>query len=108
MLDRLVGQPTSSSSVDRRAGMAGLRERAREWKKEDDRWGQDVSERERARERGWARLLGHARCWAARARACGPAVRLGRAREKEEKRPGRQFLFFFFKNVNSKSICLFH
>jgi hypothetical protein len=32
---------------------------------------------------------------------------LGRAEREEEKRPEQQFLFFFFKNVNSSSFCLF-
>jgi hypothetical protein len=67
VLDRLVERPTSWSSVGHRAGMAGSQERAREREEGDDRWGQDVSEREGA----WARVrLG----WVA-----GPRALLGRA-----------------------------
>jgi hypothetical protein len=53
-----------------------------------------------ARERGRARArAGHAdgpRCW---------AVRLGRAGGRKEKAARVKFLFLFFKNVNSASIC---
>jgi hypothetical protein len=64
-----------------------------------------TSARERAgRGCGWAALLGRA--------GAGASMRAGRAvgpsRRKEGKRPNRQFLFFFFKNMNSSGICLFH
>jgi hypothetical protein len=64
----------------------------------------------RARGSGWAGLLGHACCWArrARARARGQAARLGRARGGKEESARDKFLFFSFKNVNSINICLFH
>jgi hypothetical protein len=79
---------------------AGESERA---EKGDDRRSRDVRERERAGAR-----LG----WAARPRNAGASMRMGRAvgpsrREKGEGGPRRKFLFFFFKNVNSFSICLF-
>jgi hypothetical protein len=100
--------------------------------------GAELSARERKRghECGWAGLLGHARLLGRAARASarawtwarerGQAARRGRARERgrgresagrprgwaEPERGGgvgpRWILFFFFKNVNSNSICLFH
>jgi hypothetical protein len=75
--------------------------------------GDRVSAREGERARGAGRADGP-RCWAARARANAGAgalqrsVRLGRAGGRKESRPERKVLFFFFKNVNSVSICLFH
>jgi hypothetical protein len=76
-----------------------------------DRVSAREKERERGREgeracagrpRGWTALLGHAG-----AGALQWVVRLGRARGRKESRPERKVLFFFFKNVNSVSICLF-
>jgi hypothetical protein len=73
-----------------------------------------------ARERGSAGAgTGTARlgCWAARvagsrgrvrARAREQAVWLGRAERRTEEAARSEILFFFFKNVNSISICLFH
>jgi hypothetical protein len=78
--------------------------------------GAELSVRERAGERvrarlAWAALLGHAGA-SARASA-GVSARMGRAlvrpsRRKEGESARVEFLFFFFKNVNSVSICLFH
>jgi hypothetical protein len=75
--------------------MAESRERARETEEGDDRWGPRVSEREGER---------------ARTRAGRANARAGRsARPNWRKKSARvEFLFFFFKNVNSNSICLFH
>jgi hypothetical protein len=53
------------------------------------RAGPRVRERASARARGWAARL------------------LGRAEREEETRPEMKFLFFFFKNMNSDSFCLF-
>jgi hypothetical protein len=70
--------------------------------------GTALSERERERERarkqaGLAVLLGRA----SRPREEKERALLGRAGREEEKRPELQFLFFFFKNMNSDSFCLF-
>jgi hypothetical protein len=100
--------------------MAGSQERGRERRKEMTA-GAKVSARERARGRcwaagerasrrcGWAALLGrtgaskHGRGHVAAGRSAGPS------RRKEGKGgPRRKFLFLFFRNVNSISICLFH
>jgi hypothetical protein len=74
---------------------------------------QGGSERERAGERvrGQAALLGHGRgvgrAWArARGRASGPLGWAGPEGEKESARV--RFMFFFFKILNSDTICLFH
>jgi hypothetical protein len=77
--------------------------------------GDRVSARERGRTRAQAGRVDGPRCWATRARANAGAgagalqwaVRLGRAGGRKESRPERKVLFFFFKNVNSVSICLF-
>jgi hypothetical protein len=82
-----------------------------------------VRERVRESERGRAMLLGRARVLLGRASAllgrAGVSER-GRGRDaagprgwaepegERRKRPDRSFWFFFFKNVNSNSICLFH
>jgi hypothetical protein len=73
-----------------------------------DGQGRPVSERERESARGQATLLGRASAKRgnAGARQLGRAV--GPSQRKKGSRPDRQFLFFFFKNVNSNSICLFH
>jgi hypothetical protein len=83
----------------------GKRERERD-EKDDKRGGVLVSERERVSARGRAvllftrpsmserALLGHACCWAEQGRRRGS-------------RPALPILFFFFKNVNSASFCLF-
>jgi hypothetical protein len=72
--------------------------------------GAEVSARESERARvrallGWAALLGRAGAGAsARAsRVVGPSQR-----ERRRSRPEMKILFFFLKNVNSVSICLFH
>jgi hypothetical protein len=76
-------------------------------------WGRVVSERrERARageragwDASWAALLGASTSAGVRERA----AQLGQtAGEKESVRFGFCFLFFFFKLMNSGTICLFH
>jgi hypothetical protein len=76
--------------------MAGSRERAREPKEGDDRWGRDVNERERERGRGRAARVAGPR-GRVRVRACEQAARLGRAGGEDGKRPDRQFCFSFLK-----------
>jgi hypothetical protein len=68
--------------------------------------GAEMSERERVRGRGWAGLLGRATRASARARLLGRAV--GPSQREKEESARVEFLFLFFKNVNSNSICLFH
>jgi hypothetical protein len=64
-----------------------------------------VSAREREsaranRPRGWAAML---------CRAGAGALQLGRTGGRKGRRPEKKvFVFLFFKNVNSNSICLFH
>jgi hypothetical protein len=86
--------------------MAGSWERARETEEGDDSWDRGVSERESERARvrallGWAALLGRAGTSARASRVVGPS-------QREEESARSIFLFFFFKNVNSISIYLFH
>jgi hypothetical protein len=48
-------------------------------------------------------------CWAERAgRGKRRSALLGRAEKEEEKWSEMKILFFFFKNMNSVSFCLFH
>jgi hypothetical protein len=113
---RLVGSPESWSPADHRAVVAEPREEREE---RDDRRGRLVSERkEGERERGsrlgrpvLAGLRARVRmgCDSAirRPRAARPRVLLGRARGERRSRLVLPILFFFFKNVNSSSFCLF-
>jgi hypothetical protein len=86
------------------------RGRARETEEGDDRWGPRVSEKEGEHARARAGRADGPRCWAARVgkrgrkRASGP---FGWA-DRRKKSVRVEFFFFFFKNVNSNSICLFH
>jgi hypothetical protein len=88
----------------RRAYMAERTGKRASTEEGDDRRGRDVSEREsRERRRDWAtRIAGpRGRARARAGRSTGPSQREGRVGLS-------LFLFFFFKNVNSVSICLFH
>jgi hypothetical protein len=94
-----------------------------EREEEDDRRGRAVSGRVREGERARCRavlpgrvagprlLLGRASTWAAREgereRTGEPRV-AGTSRRRRKGRPEMKFLFFFLKNVNSISFCLFH
>jgi hypothetical protein len=72
--------------------------------------GDHVSARERENARARAGRADGPRCWAAEWASAGANARAGRsARPNWRKKSARvEFLFFFFKNVNSNSICLFH
>jgi hypothetical protein len=109
-----VLSPASWSPAGHRAVMVGPREREREREEGDDRRDRAISGRVRERARALpGHVAGLARSVGLRERSVRGRVRVGRPRgwaepeEERRSRPEMNFLFFFFKNVNSISFCLF-